>query len=1212
VVLRVTSTEGAQLDIPLAVTVESIEPRLTVRPAELRAGVKGGGQVFLTFEVVNEGVSASAPVEIVRPELPWLHVASPNPLPSLAPGATNQVTLQLTPAANVALGPYEGTLVVLGGASDVRVPFGFRVLSEAKGDLRISAVDEYTYYAEGSPKVGGASVTVRDAVSEMVITNGVTDAAGQFQAPQLPEGYYEIQVQAENHRDYRDIHLVTAGFQTNVVALLPRIAVRYVWTVTPTEIQDRTRITIETVFEAFVPMPVITIDPCLIDLSEYSADVTQIELRITNHGLVAAQKAHLSFGTHPDWSFQPLIEDLGDLPARSTLAIPLLIRHTGPKGGVAAGPALGHAKNGGCGIGGSLEWELPCGAGSVGGGAGIAIINAGGSGCGGEGSGFGGSSGRGGGGEEGISGLGGSSGSTGIGSCDPCLLSILKCAIDIVLPEVAKCVKSAYECIHGLGHPSWETAGECAKAAIECAVAAGKHALEPIAKAITAIECIHNISQACGSSAGGGGNGEGGESPGGGKTGLAFLLSAPDVFRKAGETSCVERAELTILRQRADWMAREIAPWRYLFGNDVWFSESDPVSVTNWLQGFVGRIQATSDQGLRVSATEIAQLQAIPLPAAVTPAIAQALVDRWNRSLDYWTAGIFNQAQVPAGQNPDFIAIDRLQEITRTAMDAQAEYTAAGFASSDAAYRQAYADLVNFMSEGDSDGVCAHVRIRIEQELVSTRDAFDAVLEIQNEVPDPLENIAVEVQIRRRNGEDASTLFGVYPPDLTGLNAIDGTGVIGSQATGKVHWLLVPTTDAATSGPEEFLVAGLLRYRQGGLNVTVPLAPAKVTVYPSPSLKVKYYHQRDVFADDPFTVEVEPSVPDSLAVMVENKGHGAARDVHISSAQPQIVDNDKGLLVDFKIIATEVAGRNLEPSLTVNFGQIDPGTNAIGRWLLTSTILGGFLEYSATFEHLNGLDQRRLSLVEGVEIHEMNHIVRAPGIRDDGRPDFLVNDVADLYDRPDTVHLSNGTLEPVSVVTEAAIDGEAAPTHLDVELTAACPTGFVYLRVPDPGGSGFRLTRVVRSDGTEVALGDNAWTTDRTFLGNARRPIPERTFFTCSIGAAPANIRSPTPPCLPETRLHPPARWLLCPPKAPRSYRSIGAVRTTREAAASCSLMSTCRSMANPLRAGWRRRSTEAGCTREPSGSLMRSTVWPPTRRATRKSRPRHRTPKPR
>ncbi|HZO54405.1 MAG TPA: putative Ig domain-containing protein, partial [Bryobacteraceae bacterium] len=345
--------------------------------------------------------------------------------------------------------------------------------------------------------------------------------------------------------------------------------------------------------------------------------------------------------------------------------------------------------------------------------------------------------------------------------------------------------------------------------------------------------------------------------------------------------------------------------------------------------------------------------------------------------------------------------------------------------------------------------------------------------------------------VRRRNGEDVTALFAQFAPVLDGITAVDGTGLVFPNTTGKATWTIVPTTDAVGAVPEEFLVNGVLRYRHEGLQLTVPLAPTVITVHPSPSLAVKYFHQRDVFADDPFTVEVEPSIPYSLAVMVQNKGHGAARNVRIVSAQPQIVENEKGLFADFRIIATEVAGQNLQPSLTVEFGQIDPGTNAIGRWLLSSSILGVFIDYSATFEHLDGLGSKKLSLIEGVEIHELIHIVKALGVFNDGRPDFLVNDVADLYDRPDTLHLSDGSVAPVSMITEASFNHAPATNNLIVQMTAPLPGGWDYLRVPDPGTNRFRLARVLRSDGAEIPFGDNAWTTDRTFLGNARRPLRE-------------------------------------------------------------------------------------------------------------------------
>ncbi|MFZ4593428.1 MAG: putative Ig domain-containing protein [Verrucomicrobiaceae bacterium] len=208
--------------------------------------------------------------------------------------------------------------------------------------------------------------------------------------------------------------------------------------------------------------------------------------------------------------------------------------------------------------------------------------------------------------------------------------------------------------------------------------------------------------------------------------------------------------------------------------------------------------------------------------------------------------------------------------------------------------------------------------------------------------------------------------------------------------------------------------------------------------------------------------------------------------MRITSAQPKIIENEKGLLADFRIIATQVAGQSLQPSLTASFGNINPGEIKIGEWLMTSSLQGLFIDYKATFEHVDELNDPRLSLIDAVEIHEMIHPVRALGALDDGKPDFLVNDVPDVRDLPDTVYLSDGTTAPVALREAASATGTLTKT-----LTAAMPAGWAYLRVPEPSNGQLRLTKVTRSDGLELPLDVNAWVTDRTFIGQALRPTNE-------------------------------------------------------------------------------------------------------------------------
>src|SRR4029450_2674317 len=114
----------------------------------------------------------------------------------------------------------------------------------------------------------------------------------------LVEAYYRVETRAEGHGDFRATVLLAAGRTNDVLAVLPRQTVQYLWTVVPTEIEDRTKITIETVFETVVPVPVVTIEPNVIDLAEIQGDEAQIDLKITNHGLIAAKETRVHFRPH--------------------------------------------------------------------------------------------------------------------------------------------------------------------------------------------------------------------------------------------------------------------------------------------------------------------------------------------------------------------------------------------------------------------------------------------------------------------------------------------------------------------------------------------------------------------------------------------------------------------------------------------------------------------------------------------------------------------------------------------------------------------------------------------------------------------------------------------------------------------------------------------------------------------------------------------------
>jgi hypothetical protein len=153
-----------------------------------------------------------------------------------------------------------------------------------------------------------------------------------------------------------------------------------------------------------------------------------------------------------------------------------------------------------------------------------------------------------------------------------------------------------------------------------------------------------------------------------------------------------------------------------------------------------------------------------------------------------------------------------------------------------------------------------------------------------------VENVFVDVEILDAERGLATDRFAIGAPVLAGLTAVDGTGVVAPHGTGTATWLIVPTHDAAPLAATQYFVGGVFSYSIDGLRTTIPLSAVPITVKPDPSLTLAYFWQRDVFPNDPFTQDVvEPSEPFSLGLLMSNKGHGTARNVRVTSAQPQII-----------------------------------------------------------------------------------------------------------------------------------------------------------------------------------------------------------------------------------------------------------------------------------------------------------------------------------
>jgi hypothetical protein len=996
VTIHLTSAEGASADLAFNATIAPQTATLVANPGYLDAGMVRGSQRMISFSLSNVGGSPTGDIQVGLPgQATWLSLVSPATISSMAPGATVTLTLLLTPSADLPLGLYNGAIALVGSAAQLSVPLQVKCVSDAVGDVQVSVVDEYTYFAEGAPKVSGAEVTLTDPSDGTVVARGVADSTGTVLLTNVPEGTYNMQVQASGHSAVRGPYTVLAGQTNQTEIFLHRQLVTYDWAVVPTEVQDEYQLTLESNFQTDVPLPLVTVDKPFIVPLLVGEEQTQVDLTFTNQGLIAAHNVQITGVDNPYFTITPLISSIPVLPAKSSMVVPVIFQAKPSVFASASAPSslgatslLDYAQklisHGGSpseqlGAQGLLDffchpdayihftWENICGVWTIvlGGSAQVSpaitektcasnfFKNL-------------------------LSDLPGALGSAALKAYFQNLLKMIEENDILEGAELLDIFKDKLK----------DLSCEKAVAFLECLVVGPKNSESCYAKALASALCgalFKGIKGAEGGSAG---------------------------------------------------VARGVAA-------------GAAGGILKGLKCLICSLSGTGEDGS----------DPLTLPPSTSPS------DGGPPSTFYFYDG-FGKA-------------GSLFQISETDCSSTSSSTAAEAPGSGPGVSTAGSPNPTDPSQ---QSICAQVRIRIQQRAVVTRDAFQGTLEIDNGHTDiPLSGISVSLDIRDENDNPAGNFFLIKGPVLDGLSAIDGTGVIAPGGSGTADYTFIPTIDAAANGPTQYTIGGTLHYTDDGQDITVPLLPSTITVLPQASLRVNYFLQKDVYSDDPFTPQVEPAQPFSLGLMVTNVGQGTAQNLSITSAQPQIVENQKGLLINFKMIGTQIGTQQVTPSLTVNLGDIAPGQTQVAQFIMTASLQGEFTSYKATFEHTDDLNDPRTSLIQSVNIHEMNHVVRVDVPSDDGMPDFLVNDIPDPQNLPDTLYNSDGSVEPVTAITTASVDGSIGYGNLQVHVTAAAPSGYIYIQIPDPAGNGpFHLAEVVRSDGKIIRLDDNAWTTHRT------------------------------------------------------------------------------------------------------------------------------------
>lgn len=1055
----INSQQGATTRGTVNLTVAPPAAQLTPSRSSINESMVRGRITPVTLTVTNTGGQPTGPINVGVSSAAWLSLVTPTNLPSVLPGQSVDVNLSLAPPTSLPLGPYSGELVLAMAGQTLRVPFTFTNTSTLVGGLRVRVEDEFTYFAPGTPNVAGATVTLSNAFdnSPLPVTPGVTNQDGEAVFAGLTEGPVRVTVSSPNHGGAQVTAIVSANLETEAVIFLPRQLVTYSWNVVPTSIEDAYDITINATFETNVPAPVVTIEPAYVDLRDLNSGSRQVNFTIRNSGLIAAREVRLEYEGNSQYSFSPLLDEIGEIPANSQVVVPVTItrlagRGSAPCVGVRfetkhtvicqvprtySVPVFFGINNPGCGGGGPFQ------------------VTGGGGGGGGS-----------------IAPLGGPSTVSNV-ECDPCKL---KCALAVI-----GCIPGPHGCALGLANncgalvepPNWT---KCSWEAFKCLVE-----LTPVGKVL---DCAYSLMCDC-KCLFGFGNWSICLDNRGADPWARFNLFNPT------EAGTPQEQQLVKAYNR---YASIVHGFARAFGDPAWVDIGAGAQSVAFISAIQAATDNTSDNGARITMAERNSILAVGLPEPLTEAKLDEFVARNNRTLDYAQQGITRTDQVPAGQSTDFFATDVIDPVRVAAAQAAAADIEDGFETINESFNLARQNLFDTRLASDS-GVCARVKIELNQQAVLTRAAFEATLTLtNNDQVGSLTGIGASIRVIDEAGADQTARFLIQPPTLSGLGAIDGSGVIGPRGEGSSRWIIVPRHEAAPDGARTYFITGSFRYvpPAGGDVVTVPLFPTPISVLPNPSLTLKYFLERVVYSNDPFTPALEPAVPFNLGLLVTNTGGGAARNLRLATGQPRIVENERGLLIDFAIIGTQLNNQGQSPSLSLNFGDVGPGQTQVAQFIMTSTLQGEFTDYSASFTNRNGLGDPSVSLIDSVRIFSLNHVVRSPRMGDDTLNDFLTDDTADSRNLPDHVHLSSGLVEPVTAFTSPSITTDPTGLTAEIVVSGFPADGFGYVQFDNPFAAlGAKAISAVRSDGRVVTPGLNLWTTSRTVRREGQAPRAE-------------------------------------------------------------------------------------------------------------------------
>lgn len=1058
--LSIESAEGAILPATLYYYCRVKTGKIEASVASIKTTMVKGESRDYPFTITNVGKGETGKISLALPS--WISSVTPMEMPSLAKDESTEIILRMTPTDKMQLNvPVTGNIAInCANGEGMPLPFCIEPVSTKEGTLTIDVCDENTYYTKEAPHLAGAKVKITHPTTGAVVAEGITNEKGLFSA-NLAEGYYAVSVSAEKHDSYSNNLLVDPGTETKKVVNLSYEAINIDWKVEETEIQDEYEIKTNVKFETQVPVPVVelTVPDRIYTENLRKGESLIFNATLTNKGLIAAKDVQLLLPENvTSWRFEPIGPGkANELAPGQSIEIPIrVIKDPGDDGD--DGPCVVY-------IGTLYYWE--CGPDKkwhkyyksiqitiCKGKTPVVVYPSTGSG---GGSGPGGGPGGGGGG-----GYGPSSNIPTVTqkvdkSCNPCLnmyiQKITECGVNVGLSLLKN---NPLGCIVGLGFcardlnkdfHSWRSWGGCVASAVGC--------IPGIGPVPALVGCLISLTEPCEAN------------------------NASAKMRAGNSSNYSEPSYITDFKNKLAIPLQESKAFQNMlleyFGDEVWVNETNGEA----LQDLMVMLQTSEEEVL--TADNYIKYK----PQNVTKEQYYKFIERLNNTA------------LAKTDDGNYIDLSKVAGYVNEINSANEQSVLMGYESTTDMLRKEYALLKERLEESSSS-VCSSITLQFTQKMVMTRQAFRGTLTVFNgNEQEAMKDVKLTLTVTDEKGNIAmKDKFQVNPEKLEGFNGkLDFTDgwTLDAQKEGVATVLFIPTKKAAPTVETRYAFGGTLSYVDPftGLEVTRDLTPITLTVKPSPNLDLTYFMQRDIKGDDPLTKEVEPSEEAEFSLLINNLGYGDATNVMMTTNQPEIVDNEKGLKVKFELMSSQLNGQEktlaLGGSVSTDFGTIPAHSTSYAQWWIKSSLLGHFTDYDVTATHLTSYGNKDLSLLNDVTIHEL---IRSIDVTkgDKTLKGFMTNDIVDADDTPDMLYLSDGEIEKVNVAASSSIT-KTSDTEYTLTITPS-EEGWNYGNLSDPTYGVSALKSVTRaSDGKQISL-RNFWQTDRT-LRDGKDPLYE-------------------------------------------------------------------------------------------------------------------------